>query len=530
VINGDAAAHRIPADGLGERIGWRWQQRLQKCRLLDRQAESARRQRLLSDLAIGGEVVEAAIAPLSAKLRKNRRAAQEKDDPADNAAGDRTQEVNQLFGNDEYANNHGMKDARAQQLPPEAGWAGLPDPANAEAQQPLPRGRAEDTFAESKVGEHDDDGEPVQLERVDLAVINTRKAQAQKLKRYDEESDRDAIEEIGPDERARPGWMPPAGEQINESVAQVVQGLPPAVAIAREPFHHDGFEAARNLRSFLADRRRIFRDGLRKRSGDAFVVVGCLTAEKVIQGGANRVDVGTVIEGFAADLLRRREEHRAEKRAALGELVVARAGERLRQAEIADLDPIVGGEKAVGRLHVAVNHAEAVSLRQPVDDVKYSRDGDIGRKRTALVDEVLQCLAGHQFHHDIWAAGIGIGGEDKDATRMRDLTCQPTFLAEAFDRRRARRQSRRQQLDSDVLSGTGSLGLVDRTHTARAEQPEEPIAADRLRRRFRSDRYVVVTNLGGLVGAGPHQGRVWLMTEFVTAIHAERRRIPAVVG
>ena len=81
-----------------------------------------RRQRLLRDLAIGGEVVEAAIAPLSAKLRKNRRAAQEKDDPADNATRDRPEEVNELFGDEEDANDHGMKDARAQQPPPETGW------------------------------------------------------------------------------------------------------------------------------------------------------------------------------------------------------------------------------------------------------------------------------------------------------------------------------------------------------------------------------------------------------------------------
>ena len=66
------------------------------------------------------------------------------------------------------------------------------------------------------------------------------------------------------------------------------------------------------------------------------------------------------------------------------------AVERLREAEVADLDPPFVFEEAIGRLDVAVDQAELVELSEPLDDVEDLDDGTGGVERTCLLDQRLE--------------------------------------------------------------------------------------------------------------------------------------------
>ena len=472
--------------------------------MLDRKSESPCGKRHLRDVAVAGKVVQTAVATALPQLQQERSGTCEENDAPEEAARGRSEPLDEPLGDDENADDQRVKDAGAQKCPAQSGWGSLPDPTHAKPEQPLPRRGAEDAFADGEVHHHEENGNPVQLEGIDPAVALADQPEFEQFKRYDHEDESDAVEEVRADERSRPGRMPAAGEQFDQGVAQVVERLPATVAIALQPLHHNRFETARNLRALLADRWRLLGDGLRKRGGDALVVVGRLAAEEVVQSGAHRVDVGPVIERFAANLLRRREEHGAEERAALRQLMVASADQRFRQTEVADLDPIILRQEAVGRLHVAVDHADAVGLGETVDDVENPCGRNLRRQRSALVDDVLERFSGHQLHHDVRASGVRVGGEDEHASWVSDLTRKPALLTESLDRRWARGQSRREQLDRDAVACGRRLGLVDGAHAAGSEQPEETITADGLRGGLRCNRELVVAVRCRVVGASPH--------------------------
>jgi hypothetical protein len=81
-----------------------------------------------------------------------------------------------------------------------------------------------------------------------------------------------------------------------------------------------------------------------------------------------------------------------------------------------------------------VDHAEAVGLVQPVDEVEGLGDGLLGRQRALVADEVVEGPPGHQLHDDVRPAGVLVGGEHEHAARVGHAAGQPALEAEAFQR------------------------------------------------------------------------------------------------
>ena len=258
-------------------------------------------------------------------------------------------------------------------------------------------------------------------------------------------------------------------------------------------------------------------------------MIWCLAAEQVVQSCADRIDVRTVVEGFASNLFGGSEQYGAEERAALREVVVRASGQRFREPEVADLHATVGREEAVRRLDIAVEHAEAVGFGKPFDHVENVSDGVVGRQRAVGVEEVLERAAGHQLHDDVRPAGVGIRGEHEHTARMRELACKPTFLAEAFHGRRARCKAFREQLHGDVLTAFRRLGFVNGSHAAGADETQQAVATDFSGRRF-GRIFLGIVGKGDVRG-GEHAARVGRaggIAKLLPAVHAERRRALAV--
>ena len=114
------------------------------------------------------------------------------------------------------------------------------------------------------------------------------------------------------------------------------------------------------------------------------------------------------------------------------------SNERLRQAEVANLDAILGVKEAIRGLDVTVDHADLVGLFESLDHVHDLEHGVRLGERPLRLDEVFERMPRHQLHDDIRPAVRLVGREDEDASRVRDHARQPALLEETFDGERRR--------------------------------------------------------------------------------------------
>ena len=265
---------------------------------------------------------------------------------------------------------------------------------------------------------------------------------AEDFQRDEDELHESVVDRVRQKQRPRTGRHLPLGEQTQKRFAQFFERLKPPFAVALQPLQDEPVEFDRRQRTLDPHRGRGFGNRFGERRRQALVLVRGLPGQEVVERRGDGVDVGIVADRFAADLLRRGEQDRAQKRPGVRELLIRGVRpEGLRQPEVADLHAVVFGQKAIRRLHIAVDHPESVRFDQPVDHVERPDDGLGHRQRAAVVDQIFQRPPRHQLHDDVRPAGVGIGSQHEDATRVGDLAGQPAFLPETFDRHRVRRQS-----------------------------------------------------------------------------------------
>ena len=113
------------------------------------------------------------------------------------------------------------------------------------------------------------------------------------------------------------------------------------------------------------------------------------------QRGAQAVDVGAFIDGFALGDFRRHIVRRAHDHvAALGAI----PGRGFGQAEVGQLHAAVFFQHDVLRLDVAVDNAQRVRVRQAFSDARGDMQSFLQRQFAALLEQLIDVVAFHVLH------------------------------------------------------------------------------------------------------------------------------------
>ena len=203
--------------------------------------------------------------------------------------------------------------------------------------------------------------------------------------------------------------------------------------------------------------------------------------QELVQDDAEREDVAAAVHGRSGDLFRRHVVGRSQELAGRRQV---RGGD-LRDAEVGDLDLLVGRDDDVGRLDVAVDDPFAVGVVHRLRDLR-DHVGDLVPGERGLLDqEALQGLALDVLHRDVGDLRVGVLADvvDRDDVGVREdagglrLANEP--LAE-FPRlgvvvAHLRRADR---LDRDHPADDGVAGQVDDPHRTLAELAQHLVAAE----------------------------------------------------
>jgi hypothetical protein len=204
------------------------------------------------------------------------------------------------------------------------------------------------------------------------------------------------------------------------------------------------------------------------------LVKGGLAGEGGEEHGADGVDVGAGSDLAAAALLGGHEERGALDDAGGGEAGVARGLGHEGDAEVEDLDAVVGEQEDVLGLHVAVDDRGGVGGLEAVEDRVEDR-GDAGEREGAAVEQELAAErdAGHQLHDDERGAALLVVVEDGDDVGVAQAGEGPGLAAQAGAQLVVHRQLFAQQLDGDGLVDAEVGGAVDGAKAALTEDRVE---------------------------------------------------------
>ncbi len=329
----------------------------------------------------------------------------------------------QIRGDKERQVRQGEEEDRPQGRPRDAGQLPASDIGDPHPQQPLARRGPEEAVPHREVDQGDEviDDDPDPGRRGDQEVEKKGRGR-----------DDEGIGQIRPDPERDLRRRDVAGGERSEGLHELVEVFEAAIAVALQPLADHLVEPDGHLGPLLPRRGgRVTHDPGHRRRGVAPIERGPAGQEEE-EGRRRRVDVGPDVERLDLDLLGRGVERRPQERPGPGQ--VARPDLRLRQAEVADLDPPLAVEEAVRRLDVAVDQAQPVGLAEPLDHVEDLAHGVADFERPALLDQVLERVAGHQLHGDERPAVVVLVGlEHENTSRVRQRTGQPPLLAEPLD-------------------------------------------------------------------------------------------------
>ena len=221
--------------------------------------------------------------------------------------------------------------------------------------------------------------------------------------------------------------------------------------------------------------------------------------EHLVQHGAEREDVRPEVRRLAAHLLGRhvsgRSEHRAGNRGHRrhGVRQCADGFGQLRQAEVEDLHPPVGGDEDVLGLEIAMHDAALVRGGHAAGRLR----GDIERDpvgQRAPQERRAERLAFEELRHDVGPALVDPHVEHRQDVGMAEGGGGQGFLFEAQHAAGVARQFRRQHLEGDVPLQAQVVGAVDHAHPAGADHGDDLVRAEA---RSRCQGQVVIIPTGG---------------------------------
>ena len=258
-----------------------------------------------------------------------------------------------------------------------------------------------------------------------------------------------------------------------------------------QPRRRVGLQHGRRHRRPIQDRVEHHR---RRRAGE-----GLLSCHHLVQHEAQREDVGTGVDLFAARLFRRHVGDSAQRGAGHGERTRdaagtgRHAGERhvvgrrrqvaargqLRQAEVEQFRALLVVDDDVRRFDVAVHDALGVCRGQRVGEL----DADVehvGDAQRPASDAVAQRLALQQFHHEVGRALVHADVVNRADAGMAERAGGPRLEAEALEGAVAAERRHRQELQRHLAAQSGVFRHPDHAHAAGAELTLKLVRTDEL--------------------------------------------------
>lgn len=194
-----------------------------------------------------------------------------------------------------------------------------------------------------------------------------------------------------------------------------------------------------------------------------------LAAEQLVQDGAERKDVRTVIRGQPAHLLRRHVTHGSEHEARRGlrRCEGGNAGDggwgrihQLRQAEIENLHRPISGDEDVFGLQVAMDDSASVRGGKTVHDLVCQLD-DLPHRQPTQLDSLAKRAPGQQLGHDECEPAVRTNIIEGDDIGVVEGGCCLRFLLEARNPVSIVRNRLRQDLDGDVTVQSAVASTID---------------------------------------------------------------------
>ena len=167
-----------------------------------------------------------------------------------------------------------------------------------------------------------------------------------------------------------------------------------------------------------------------------------------------------------------RPRYRTDVGEFVGLAVAGGGGEVLGQAEVEQLYQPAAGEENIGRRDVAVDDALGMSGAQRVGDLARDVDDLVDRHR-ATQQSGLQAGTFEQFHGDEGLRPLVADFQDGADVGVVQRRGQPGFALEPPDRIDVLGQVFLDDLDRHGTGKASILRLIDHTHPARAERPDE---------------------------------------------------------
>ena len=205
-------------------------------------------------------------------------------------------------------------------------------------------------------------------------------------------------------------------------------------------------------------------------------VEGGILGEALVQNAAERVDVGSRVDGLSFDLLGCRIVGRADEEAGLRRPARQRV---LDDPEIGDVDTLGRLlDQDVRRLDVSVHEPSVVCgvqrTRRLLEEEQRPRDAESSVAR----EQRFEIRSAHISHRDVEFAVSLARVVDRNDVRVVDLGGPLRLALESCPEARVFAQGRREELDRDLPAQPHVLGEVDDAHATTADERLEAIASN----------------------------------------------------
>jgi hypothetical protein len=208
---------------------------------------------------------------------------------------------------------------------------------------------------------------------------------------------------------------------------------------------------------------------------DAVRLERAASGKKLAEHAAHAEEIAPAVELASEYLLGRHVVDGAEH--------YARGGHRVRRevghAEVRDLRDALIRDEQVGRLDVAVDDPDAVSVTQALEPLKNGRDLGFEGERRTVAHRLEKVAAPEHLHHNVRrAVGVVAKVEDRHDIGVHHAGDGPGLALEALLLLGVIGDLREHDLERHVAVEHGVVGTIHSTHGSLAEELEELVLPD----------------------------------------------------
>ena len=195
--------------------------------------------------------------------------------------------------------------------------------------------------------------------------------------------------------------------------------------------------------------------------------------EHLVEHHADRVDVRGGIHVLPLRLLRREVLGGAHDRPGLGHLRGTGTGD----AEVRDLQRVIGRDDHVVGLEVAVHHAPAVREPGGAQDLDPERDRPLLRQRRLGAQQIPERAPRQVLHDDVVGVVVLAAVVDADHVGVLEPRRGRGLAPEALHELLVAREPPVENLERNVAPELRVLGQIDVGHSPRPDPAADPVAA-----------------------------------------------------